>query len=54
MERLWLMPEERTLDEKCYLVPQFISAEVSQSKEQKDRECLGATLGAHKMFGSLW
>ena len=40
-------------DEKCYLISKIISAEILQSKEQKDAECLGASLGAHKTFGSL-
>lgn len=47
------MPGEETLDEKCYLISQVISTEISQSKEQKDSECLGAALAVHKMFGSL-
>lgn len=47
------MSEARILDEKSYLIPQVISAEISQSKEQKDSEYLGAALGTHKTFGSL-
>lgn len=47
------MPGTQTLDEKPCLISQVISAEISQSEEQKDSECLGAALNAHKMFGSL-